>query len=273
MRHGNGQSRADQRDRPSSDHASSDDQREVTAERALLHEGALEHASAQSSEKCRGLLGELVSAIWRVLRGMGIADEDVMHATRVSFDHAFAQRPSDVTTQADQSTLAGTPIEHVIDPLFVAVYRAARAAWRPLRHDTDDEISGSSVRFQGELLVLGLLGTLDEVKRSCLLLADMEQLSSPEIAALTGLRLDVVYDELRKARKAFERARKRYDQAGATIDAESDVRALLTLAHARFSPAPASLDSICDELEKRFDLSMLRMASTRNSVPGPESAA
>jgi hypothetical protein len=91
------------------------------------------------------------------------------------------------------------------------------------------------------------------VKRSCLLLADMEQLSSPEIAALTGLRLDVVYDELRKARKAFERARKRYDQAGATIDAETDVRELLAVARAHFTPSPASLDGLCAELSERFE--------------------
>ena len=222
--------------------------------------------SEQSSEKRHGLLGELVSAIWRMLRGMGVADEDVTQATRSSFDLAFAQLESESQPPA---TLAGLPIERVIDPLFVAVYRAATSKWRPLRQDAEDEISASSVRFQGELLVLGLLGTLDEVKRSCLLLADMELLSSPEIAALTGLRLDVVYDELRKARKAFERARKRYDQAGATIDAESDGRELLAVARVRFSPAVASLDSICSELSERFEASVLRIGRPAD----PESAA
>jgi hypothetical protein len=158
----------------------------------------------------------------------------------------------------------------VIDPLFVAAYRAACAEWRPLHSATEeDEISGSSVRFQGEVLVLGLLGALDEVKRSCLLLADMELLSSPEIAALTGLRLDVVYDELRKARKTFERARKRYDQAGATIDAETDVRELLALARVRFSPAAGALDGLCGELAERFESSALRIGSPHD----PESAA
>lgn len=263
MRHGNGQSRADQ---PASD---DNHDREVTAEREVLPSTALEHAA---SEKRHGLLGELTSAIWRMLRGMGIGDADVMQATRDSFDHAFAQLASQA--QSAPSTLAGLPIEHVIDPLFVAAYRAACAEWRPLIHDADeDEISGSSVRFQGELLVLGLLGALDEVKRSCLLLADMELLSSPEIAALTGLRLDVVYDELRKARKAFERARKRYDQAGATIDAETDVRELLALARLRFAPAPASLDALCGELAERFEASVLRIGGPHTPDPGPESAA
>jgi hypothetical protein len=177
-----------------------------------------------------------------------------MQATRLSFEQAFAELASEA--QATPSTLDGLALDRVIDPLLVAAYRAACTTWRPLRHANDAEeaeVSASSVRFQGELLVLGLLETLDEVKRSCLLLADMELLSSPEIAALTGLRLDVVYDELRKARKAFERARKRYDQAGATIDAETDVRELLAVARAHFTPAPASLDSLCAGLSKRFE--------------------
>jgi DNA-directed RNA polymerase specialized sigma24 family protein len=260
MRHGNGQSRADQ---PASDH-----DREVTAERELQAQPASERAP---SSKRHGLLGELVSAIWRMLRGMGIADEDVLQATRVSFDHAFAELASQ---QAASSTLAGLPIERVIDPLFVAAYRAASAEWRPLLQDREeDEISGSSVRFQGELLVLGLLGALDEVKRSCLLLADMERLSSPEIAALTGLRLDVVYDELRKARRAFERARKRYDQAGATIDSETQAHELLALARVRFAPAPAALDGLCSELSERFEASALRIGSPHDPDPEPGSAA
>jgi hypothetical protein len=98
----------------------------------------------------------------------------------------------------------------------------------------------------------------------------MELFSSPEIAALTGLRLDIVYEELRKARKAFERARKRYDEAGATVDAERDVRQLLALAHARFSPAGPSLDSLCDELSERFEASALRIGEPHND---PEPAA
>lgn len=261
MRHGNGQSRADRNDRP----RPITDDLELTAERELLPRGAIaEH----------GGLAERVGTIWRVLRGMGISDEDVMQSTRVSFDHAFQQLSLAAgQAKAAPSTLAGLPIERVIDPLLVAAYRAASSEWRPLVHKSeDDEISASSVRFQGELLVLGLLGTLDEVKRSCLLLADMELFSSPEIAALTGLRLDVVYDELRKARKAFERARKRYDQAGATIDAESDTRELLALARARFSPAPGSLESLCSELSERFEAAALRVGGPHPD-PDPDSAA
>lgn len=223
MRHGNGPSRSDQTDQASLSEG------EVTAERAVLPASAALEAR--------------ISSIWRVLRGMGVAVDDVAQATRLSFERAFEQLAADVQSEV---AIEGMPI---VDPLIAAAYRAAHTHWRPLTNDADEVDAGSSsVRNQGELLVLDLLGTLDEPKRICLLLADMEAWSSPEIAALTGLRLDVVYDELRKARKAFARARKRYDQPGATRDSEADARELLVVARERFSPGQAALISLRDEL-------------------------
>ena len=223
MRHGNGPSRSDQTDQASQSEG------EVTAERAVF--------PAYAAFEAR------ISSMWRVLRGMGVAVDDVAHATRLSFERAFEQLASNVQSEG---AIEDMPI---VDPLIAAAYRAAHAHWRPRTNDADEADAGSSsVRNQGELLVLDLLGTLDEPKRICLLLADMEAWSSPEIAALTGLRLDVVYDELRKARKAFVRARKRYDQPGATRDSEGDARELLEVARERFSPSQAALISLRDEL-------------------------
>jgi DNA-directed RNA polymerase specialized sigma24 family protein len=232
MRHGNGPSRSDQTDQALQSEG------EVTGERAVLP------APTATALEAR------ISSIWRVLRGMGVAVDDVAQATRLSFERAFEQLAADAQPEV---AIEGMPIEHVVDPLMAAAYRAAHTHWRPLTNDADDADAGaSSVRNQGELLVLDVLGTLDEVKRICLLLADMEAWSSPEIAALTGLRLDIVYDELRKARKAFARARKRYDQLGATRDSETDARELLAVARDRFSPAQAALISLRDELCARY---------------------
>jgi DNA-directed RNA polymerase specialized sigma24 family protein len=237
MRNRNGHSRSDQTGQPSGKVT------EVTAERALLPPAAREAAADP--------VAALISSIWRVLRGMGVTADDVAQATRLSFDRAFSQ----LTADAEQADASPPPadVPRVVDPLLAAAYRAAHEQWRPLSNRTDEsDVGSSSVRYQGELLVLELLGTLAEPKRICLLLADMEEFSSPEIAALTGLRLDVVYDELRKARKAFARARKRSDAAGATRDADAEARELLALARERFSPAPAALTNLRDELCARY---------------------
>lgn len=49
-----------------------------------------------------------------------------------------------------------------------------------------------------------LLDVLDEDKREVFVLAELEQLSSPEIAELLGIKLNTVYSRLRAARREFE---------------------------------------------------------------------
>jgi DNA-directed RNA polymerase specialized sigma24 family protein len=240
MRHGN----ADQVE------PTATDADELTAERELLTLPVREHSEHDAVIE-HTVLAERVSTVWRVLRGMGVSDDDVAQAVRISFDQACNALQVQQHSAGSVATAADVPLERVVDPLLAAAFLAARAAWRPLTTQSSDAAE-SAVSYQGELRVLGLLGTLDEPKRVCLLLADMEQYSSPEIAALTGMRLDVVYDELRKARKTLDRARKRNDETGATRDAEVEGRELLALARTRFSPPTATLASLCDALCARF---------------------
>lgn len=59
-------------------------------------------------------------------------------------------------------------------------------------------------------VVEGFLETLDEDKRAIFVLADLEELTAPEIAAALGIPLNTVYSRLRAARKRFEGVVKRY---------------------------------------------------------------
>jgi RNA polymerase sigma-70 factor (ECF subfamily) len=56
------------------------------------------------------------------------------------------------------------------------------------------------------------LETLDDVKREVFVLADVEQLSAPEIAEITGAPLPTVYTRLRAAREAFASAVRRLER-------------------------------------------------------------
>ncbi|MFO0615691.1 MAG: sigma-70 family RNA polymerase sigma factor [Polyangiaceae bacterium] len=49
-----------------------------------------------------------------------------------------------------------------------------------------------------------VLDALDEDKREVFVLAEVEQLTSPEIAELLGIKLNTVYSRLRAARREFE---------------------------------------------------------------------
>jgi RNA polymerase sigma-70 factor (ECF subfamily) len=56
-----------------------------------------------------------------------------------------------------------------------------------------------------------LLATLDEDKREALILAELEQMSGPEIAEALQLNLNTAYARVRAAREAFEAALSRHE--------------------------------------------------------------
>ncbi|MBC8074000.1 MAG: hypothetical protein IAG13_37115 [Deltaproteobacteria bacterium] len=55
-------------------------------------------------------------------------------------------------------------------------------------------------------LVEGFVATLDDDQRTVFVLADLEGVPVPEIAAQLGVNLNTVYSRLRLARRRFERA-------------------------------------------------------------------
>lgn len=65
-------------------------------------------------------------------------------------------------------------------------------------------------RAEAMRLVALLLDELDEEKREVFVLAELEQLSAPEIASLLGLNVNTVYARIRAAQKAFEAALARH---------------------------------------------------------------
>jgi RNA polymerase sigma-70 factor (ECF subfamily) len=62
------------------------------------------------------------------------------------------------------------------------------------------------VRDEDARLLYSLLDELDEDKREVFVLAELEQISGPEIAAALGENLNTVYARLRAARSAFDAA-------------------------------------------------------------------
>ena len=59
-------------------------------------------------------------------------------------------------------------------------------------------------------LLWSLLSTLDASRREVFVLAELEEMSAPEIATATNIPLNTVYSRLRVARKELEEALKRY---------------------------------------------------------------
>jgi RNA polymerase sigma-70 factor (ECF subfamily) len=63
-----------------------------------------------------------------------------------------------------------------------------------------------AVRLEGVRLLHRLLDALADDKRVVFVLAELEQMSAPEIAAAIGVNVNTVYARLRAARRDFEQA-------------------------------------------------------------------
>lgn len=64
----------------------------------------------------------------------------------------------------------------------------------------------AAAKAEGLRLLETLLEGMDEAKRDVLVLADLEQLTAPEIALLLGINSNTVYSRLRAAREQFNEA-------------------------------------------------------------------
>ncbi len=101
-------------------------------------------------------------------------------------------------------------------------YRRKDAACVPHPEESERAIASSAPppsaeaeRSEALALLETLLSELDENKRELLVLAELEEMTVPEIAALLGLNVNTAYARLRAARRDFEAAHARH-QARAT---------------------------------------------------------
>jgi RNA polymerase sigma-70 factor (ECF subfamily) len=91
--------------------------------------------------------------------------------------------------------------------------RSTRTTHEPLNEDRVAAHAQPNDRLeQAEqaAIVHALLDALDEDKRVVFILAELEQLSAPEIAETLAIKLNTVYSRLRLARAEFEAAASRW---------------------------------------------------------------
>jgi RNA polymerase sigma-70 factor, ECF subfamily len=144
--------------------------------------------------------------VWRVLRGMGVSEPLVEDAMQDVF----------VVVHRRLSEFDG--LGSVKTWLFQIAFRTACAYRRKLRrggeHEPFVDIIESRTRGPAEevehreamSLVAGLLDGLDDDKRAVLVLADIEEMTAPEISVITGTPLNTVYSRLRRARSELSHA-------------------------------------------------------------------
>lgn len=155
--------------------------------------------------------------VWRSVRRLGVFDRDVDDVVQETFLVAYRR----LETFEGRSTLRSW--------LFGIARRVVSDHRRRVKRHPEDALAVSTVpeaegrdahpdeqvaRVEATRVLRAFLETLADEQREVFILAELEQMSAPEIAAATGAVLNTVYSRLRLARAAFEKmiARRREEE-------------------------------------------------------------
>lgn len=152
--------------------------------------------------------------VWRNVRRLGIAEHAAEDVVQEVFVIIHRKLPSFEGRGTVRSWVYGILRRVVSD------HRRSRAGHDDQRPDRGAELEQLASRqaapdarlehAQDVALLFQLLDTLGDQKREVLILAELEELSAPEIAAALELPLNTVYSRLRLARVDFDAALARH---------------------------------------------------------------
>jgi RNA polymerase sigma-70 factor (ECF subfamily) len=148
---------------------------------------------------------EHVRFVWRSLRRLGVPYEDCDDAVQDVF-LIVHRKLGEFRPEA--------PIKYWIFRLSAGIasdHRRRRRRKEPPRSDeeaVDPRLGPAELaeRTAAARLIREVLQELDDTKREIFVLADLEQMTAPEIAQTLEMPLNTVYSRLRRARSDFEEA-------------------------------------------------------------------
>jgi RNA polymerase sigma-70 factor (ECF subfamily) len=149
------------------------------------------------------LYSEHFEFVWRSLRRLGVSLEYLDDAVQDVFIVSLRRRHEFKGHSSQRTWLFGIAT-NVTHEYRRKAQRAARNTPVPDNYRTAEPSPLEQAANSEELrLIEALLQSLDEAKRHVFILAELEQMSAPEIAAALGIKLNTVYSRLRAARQAF----------------------------------------------------------------------
>lgn len=145
--------------------------------------------------------------VWRMVRRVGVMEAAIDDVVQNVFIIVHRKLPAFEGRSKVRTWIYGIVRRVVSD------YRRSRSRRNPtmpIEEPVQDERIPSPAdlveRQQANAMLHDILSKLDEEKREVFVLAEMEQMTAPEIAELTGAKLNTVYSRLRAARAFFNQA-------------------------------------------------------------------
>jgi RNA polymerase sigma-70 factor (ECF subfamily) len=144
--------------------------------------------------------------VWRLLRRLGVRPEALDDATQDVFMVALRRAPEFRGQSSYQTWLFGIACNVAREQRRKGQRASAFEPVEPLENALrSGQASPLEQASQAQALrfVESFLDTLDDAKREVFILAELEQMTAPEIVQATGANLNTVYSRLRAAREAF----------------------------------------------------------------------
>lgn len=161
--------------------------------------------TAPPGPSCAALFEAHYELVWRTLRRLGVAQASVDDAVQDVFLVVHRRVGGYQERGSERAWLVSIAVRVAAD--YRRRFRRKEDT-EPLAEVavTSQDPHQSAERAEARALVQRLLESLSDELRTVFVLAEMEQLTAPEIAGALGVKLNTVYSRLRLARERFEKA-------------------------------------------------------------------
>lgn len=150
--------------------------------------------------------------VWRSLRRLGVAPSNVDDATQDVFLVAHRRLGDFEGRSSIKTWLFGIALRVARDHRRLVRRKGGHEALPDTVRDAGPSPHDAMERAEAARLLESLLDALDEDRRAVFVLAELEQMSAPEMSEALGVPLNTVYSRLRAARADFEKALARHQR-------------------------------------------------------------
>jgi RNA polymerase sigma-70 factor, ECF subfamily len=153
-----------------------------------------------------GLYQSQFGFVWRSLQRLGVNLAELDDAVQEVFVVVYRRLDSFEGRSSLRGWLFGIAVRVASQRRRTARRRPEQALPPDLPASESSDPHEATENAQARRLVYALLEELDDDKRAVFVLAELEQMTAPEIAEILQLKLNTVYSRLRAARREFEAA-------------------------------------------------------------------
>jgi RNA polymerase sigma-70 factor (ECF subfamily) len=144
--------------------------------------------------------------VWRLVRRLGVHESNVDDAVQDVFLVVYRRLGDFQHRSSERTWIAGIAVR-------VASDERRRVRRKGGLDELDEQVSdgradphGAAVQSEARRRFARVLERLDVDRREIFVLAELEQMTAPEISEALGVKLNTVYSRLRLARQQFEEA-------------------------------------------------------------------